>query len=274
MLEDKKLLITGVITRDSIAWEVARQAQEAGAEVVLTGFGRAKRLTDRAAKQLPDAARRARARRQQARGPRGGRRRARRALGPRRRRAARDRLRARGRARRQLPHDAGRERDHRVPDERVLVQGARRRARRPLPRGGRERRRDGLRRLGRLAGLRLDGRRQGRARGDLALPRARPRPARRAREPRQRRPARHDRRARHPRASPSSPTPGRSRRRSAGRPTTPAPSPARSASCCPTSRAAITAEILHVDGGFHAMGTPLEGMDGTAERPLEEAAAS
>ena len=54
LLEGKKLLITGVITRDSIAWEVARQAQEAGAEVVLTGFGRAKRLTDRAAKQLPD----------------------------------------------------------------------------------------------------------------------------------------------------------------------------------------------------------------------------
>src|SRR5215207_6425429 len=53
ILEDKKLLITGVITRDSIAWEVARQAQEAGADVVLTGFGRAKRLTDRAAKSLP-----------------------------------------------------------------------------------------------------------------------------------------------------------------------------------------------------------------------------
>ena len=53
MLAGKKLLITGVITRDSIAWEVARQAQEAGAEVVLTGFGRAKRLTDRAAKNLP-----------------------------------------------------------------------------------------------------------------------------------------------------------------------------------------------------------------------------
>ena len=50
LLKDKKLLLTGVITRDSIAWEVARQAQEAGAEVVLTGFGRAKRLTDRAAK--------------------------------------------------------------------------------------------------------------------------------------------------------------------------------------------------------------------------------
>jgi meromycolic acid enoyl-[acyl-carrier-protein] reductase len=54
LLENKKLLLTGVITRDSIAWEVARQAQEQGAEIVLTGFGRAKRLTDRAAKQLPD----------------------------------------------------------------------------------------------------------------------------------------------------------------------------------------------------------------------------
>jgi enoyl-[acyl-carrier protein] reductase I len=53
LLQDKKLLITGVITRDSIAYEVARQAQEHGAEVVLTGFGRAKRLTDRAAKGLP-----------------------------------------------------------------------------------------------------------------------------------------------------------------------------------------------------------------------------
>ncbi|HWD74735.1 MAG TPA: enoyl-ACP reductase FabI [Solirubrobacteraceae bacterium] len=56
MLSDKKLLITGVITRDSIAWETARQAQEAGAEVVLTGFGRARRLTERAAKSLPEPA--------------------------------------------------------------------------------------------------------------------------------------------------------------------------------------------------------------------------
>ena len=52
LLDGKKLLITGVITRDSIAYEVARQAQAAGAEIVLTGFGRAKRLTDRAAKGL------------------------------------------------------------------------------------------------------------------------------------------------------------------------------------------------------------------------------
>ena len=54
MLEGKKLLITGVINRESIAFEVARQAQEAGAEIVLTGFGRAKRMTDRSAARLPD----------------------------------------------------------------------------------------------------------------------------------------------------------------------------------------------------------------------------
>ena len=54
MLEGKKLLITGVINRESIAFEVARQAQEAGAEIVLTGFGRAKRMTDRSAARLPN----------------------------------------------------------------------------------------------------------------------------------------------------------------------------------------------------------------------------
>jgi meromycolic acid enoyl-[acyl-carrier-protein] reductase len=52
----RKLLITGVVNRHSIAFEVARQAQEAGAEVVLTGFGRAKRMTERAAAQLPEPA--------------------------------------------------------------------------------------------------------------------------------------------------------------------------------------------------------------------------
>ena len=41
------------MTRDSIAWAVAAEAQRAGAEVVLTGFGRARRLTERAARQLP-----------------------------------------------------------------------------------------------------------------------------------------------------------------------------------------------------------------------------
>jgi meromycolic acid enoyl-[acyl-carrier-protein] reductase len=53
ILAGKRLLITGVITRRSIAFAVAREAQLAGAEVVLTGFGRSRRLTERAAKRLP-----------------------------------------------------------------------------------------------------------------------------------------------------------------------------------------------------------------------------
>ena len=56
ILDGKKLLVTGVVTRHSIAWEVARQAQESGAEVVLTGFGRARRMTERAAAKLPNDA--------------------------------------------------------------------------------------------------------------------------------------------------------------------------------------------------------------------------
>jgi enoyl-[acyl-carrier protein] reductase I len=53
MLDGKRILITGVMTNDSIAFASAAQAQHAGAEVVLTGFGRARRLTERAARQLP-----------------------------------------------------------------------------------------------------------------------------------------------------------------------------------------------------------------------------
>jgi enoyl-[acyl-carrier protein] reductase I len=53
MLEGKRILITGVMTNDSIAFASAEQAQRAGADVVLTGFGRARRMTERAARQLP-----------------------------------------------------------------------------------------------------------------------------------------------------------------------------------------------------------------------------
>src|SRR2546427_8951490 len=56
MLDGKKLLITGVVTRDSIAYHVAERAQRSGAEIVLTGFGRARRLTERAARTLPTPA--------------------------------------------------------------------------------------------------------------------------------------------------------------------------------------------------------------------------
>jgi enoyl-[acyl-carrier protein] reductase I len=53
LLEGKRLVITGVLTDGSIAWHTARVAQEQGAEVVLTGFGRGMRLTERSAQRLP-----------------------------------------------------------------------------------------------------------------------------------------------------------------------------------------------------------------------------
>jgi len=53
LLDGKKLLITGVLTDDSIAFAIARVAQEAGAEVLLTGVGRGMSLTQRVAKRLP-----------------------------------------------------------------------------------------------------------------------------------------------------------------------------------------------------------------------------
>jgi enoyl-[acyl-carrier protein] reductase I len=53
MVAGKKLLITGVVTRDSIAHHVAEQAIEQGAEIVLTSFGRVRRMTERAAAKLP-----------------------------------------------------------------------------------------------------------------------------------------------------------------------------------------------------------------------------
>jgi meromycolic acid enoyl-[acyl-carrier protein] reductase len=51
-LDGKRLLVTGVITDHSIAFSVARLAQQNGASVVLTGFGRLS-LVERIAKRLP-----------------------------------------------------------------------------------------------------------------------------------------------------------------------------------------------------------------------------
>jgi enoyl-[acyl-carrier protein] reductase I len=53
LLDDKKILVTGVLTPASIAFTCARVAQEQGADVVLTSFGRARSVTERAAKRLP-----------------------------------------------------------------------------------------------------------------------------------------------------------------------------------------------------------------------------
>jgi enoyl-[acyl-carrier protein] reductase I len=53
LLEGKRVLVTGVLTDQSIAFSVARCAQEQGAEIVLTSFGRAMSLTKRVARKLP-----------------------------------------------------------------------------------------------------------------------------------------------------------------------------------------------------------------------------
>jgi meromycolic acid enoyl-[acyl-carrier-protein] reductase len=53
LVDGKRLLITGVLTPGSIAYAVAREALDNGAEVVLTGFGRGRSLTERTARRLP-----------------------------------------------------------------------------------------------------------------------------------------------------------------------------------------------------------------------------
>ncbi|MBP2703744.1 SDR family oxidoreductase [Microbispora sp. RL4-1S] len=52
----RKYLITGVLNDESIAWHVAAALQREGADVVLTSFGRALRITRKAAGLLPSAA--------------------------------------------------------------------------------------------------------------------------------------------------------------------------------------------------------------------------
>jgi meromycolic acid enoyl-[acyl-carrier-protein] reductase len=56
LLDGKRLLITGVLTDASIAYSVARLAQEQGAQTVLTGFGRGLAITRRIATRLPEEA--------------------------------------------------------------------------------------------------------------------------------------------------------------------------------------------------------------------------
>jgi enoyl-[acyl-carrier protein] reductase I len=53
LLKDHRLLITGVGTTDSIAFHVARMAQEQGAEVILTAPDRQRAYTEQAAAELP-----------------------------------------------------------------------------------------------------------------------------------------------------------------------------------------------------------------------------
>jgi meromycolic acid enoyl-[acyl-carrier-protein] reductase len=55
ILAGKRILVTGVITEASIAFHAAKLAQDEGAEVILTGFGRVS-LVERIAKRLPKPA--------------------------------------------------------------------------------------------------------------------------------------------------------------------------------------------------------------------------
>jgi enoyl-[acyl-carrier protein] reductase I len=56
ILEGKKILVTGVLTDASIAFHIARIAQEEGAQVILSSYGRVLSLTTRIAGRLPHPA--------------------------------------------------------------------------------------------------------------------------------------------------------------------------------------------------------------------------
>jgi len=55
LLQGKRVVVTGVLTPQSLAFGIAELAQAEGAEVVLTGFGRAMSLTERSARRLTPA---------------------------------------------------------------------------------------------------------------------------------------------------------------------------------------------------------------------------
>ena len=52
LLDGKRLLITGVLTKDSLAFAVAQLAHDEGAELVLTGAGRGLSITTRTARKI------------------------------------------------------------------------------------------------------------------------------------------------------------------------------------------------------------------------------
>ncbi len=56
ILDGKRILVTGVLMESSIAFHVARIAQQEGATVVLSSFGRAMRITEKIATRLPHTA--------------------------------------------------------------------------------------------------------------------------------------------------------------------------------------------------------------------------
>ncbi len=57
ILDGKRILITGVLTQASLAYGVAELAQQQGAEIILTGAGRGLSITERTARKLPETPR-------------------------------------------------------------------------------------------------------------------------------------------------------------------------------------------------------------------------
>ena len=53
LLAGKRILVTGVLTDQSLAYAAAELAQQQGADLVLTGAGRGLSLTRRVARRLP-----------------------------------------------------------------------------------------------------------------------------------------------------------------------------------------------------------------------------
>jgi enoyl-[acyl-carrier protein] reductase I len=54
MLTDHRIVVTGVLTDDSLAFGIARRAIDEGAQVIITGAGRSLSLTRRVARKLGD----------------------------------------------------------------------------------------------------------------------------------------------------------------------------------------------------------------------------
>src|ERR1700691_4632855 len=54
LLSENRILVTGVLTDDSLAFGIAKRALEEGATIALSGFGRGTSITKRTARKLGD----------------------------------------------------------------------------------------------------------------------------------------------------------------------------------------------------------------------------
>ena len=255
LLDGKRIVVTGVLTDASLAFGVARLAQERAPRSCSPAPAAGCRLTERTARKLPPPAPSARARRHRARAPR-------------------------CRARRRWPSEWGRSTACCTPsgsrppsclggdfmeapwdDVAVALQvsaySLKALADAFVPLMTERRRRSSASTsttaVG-VAGVRLDGRRQGRARVDVALPRPRARSAGHPRQPGRRRADPDDGRQVDPRVRAVRGRVGRPRAARLGRQRLRPPSAKACVALLSDWFPPTTGEIVHVDGGFHAIG--------------------